>query len=622
MHTNLENGLSTLLVAPIYTNIFDKSGLCLNFYDSCNGGLYYSIKINIKHVGRFINSALNYLEGNRNTRYVSVCFIDRCIKITDGLWSGGVNLEVRLDRKQNKVKYKMHSILWDNKKSIILTKPHKSAWPYLFNALYMSQSKPSLYVKNTSADVNTVYEYKKGRLLEQYEILFNGFLGRSYGSEFGSARGDNGFGKDSCVESSDGNNHFSKNMPHGYNLFSDSSRRWPNFNPFENMDLSGEHKDTEEIKQSLSEMNTQLNSLNTTLSSLYAINKEFWDLICSADIHDFMEPGEMAVKERLAGINNGTIKVKDDDELWESGSPYADLEAVIHGEDSAESESKKPAVGAIDTKEDLLTGVFGEIKEPSKDIEETEESEEGTAENIDDKDTWDNAFAYEEEPSDEPVIEPLMKNLELCTKLQGKIISFEGGEGAGKSTQIQYLKRNLELSGFKVACFREPGGSRIAEQIRNLILDKGNADMDTMCEALCFAAARAQLFNEKIMPALKDNYVVLLDRYVDTSYVYQGMVKGLGLEVVRTINNFAINNVLPACTFYFDIDPEEGLRRIHKNGRETNKFEEVDISFHKKVRSCYKKLAQSKRYAVIDASKDREAVYDDIVEVLLERFSL
>lgn len=206
----------------------------------------------------------------------------------------------------------------------------------------------------------------------------------------------------------------------------------------------------------------------------------------------------------------------------------------------------------------------------------------------------------------------------MLDKYCGKIISFEGGEGCGKSTQIERLTKYFKGNGYKVTQLREPGGSEIAEQIRDVILKKENSKMESICESLCFAASRAQLMDEKIIPALNNNHIVILDRFIDSSYVYQGLCKGVGLEKVIQLNEIAIQGHLPYITFYIDIDPEIGFKRIMQNGREVNKYEMMDIEFHKQVRQNYLKLCSlfPTRICKIDGNDSIENIYNNIISLL------
>jgi dTMP kinase len=195
----------------------------------------------------------------------------------------------------------------------------------------------------------------------------------------------------------------------------------------------------------------------------------------------------------------------------------------------------------------------------------------------------------------------------------GIFITIEGPDGSGKTTIIQMLAENLEREGFEVIATREPGGIEIAEQIRKVILDPDNTEMDSRTEALLYAAARRQHLAEKVRPALEKGKIILCDRFVDSSLAYQGHARGLGIDEVYSINEFAIEDMMPELTLYFDIAPEVGLERINKNkGREVNRLDMEKLEFHQKVREGYMILADrfADRIVKIDASKELEAVYE------------
>jgi dTMP kinase len=201
-------------------------------------------------------------------------------------------------------------------------------------------------------------------------------------------------------------------------------------------------------------------------------------------------------------------------------------------------------------------------------------------------------------------------------------ITFEGGEGSGKSTAIRQIVAQLEKEGYQVVLTREPGGTPISEEIRNVILDKKNVDMDPRTEALLYAASRRQHIVQKILPALKEGKIVLCDRFLDSSLAYQGGARGLGIENVLNVNLFATEGLEPDLTVLFDISPEEGLARIAANsGREVNRLDVEKLAFHKKVRSAFHTLAKANpsRYVVIDASKDKETVYHEAYQAIEER---
>jgi dTMP kinase len=196
--------------------------------------------------------------------------------------------------------------------------------------------------------------------------------------------------------------------------------------------------------------------------------------------------------------------------------------------------------------------------------------------------------------------------------VSGLFITIEGPEGAGKTTVLQRVVKELEKKGHPVVQTREPGGIAIAEQIRSVILNTDNTEMDARTEALLYAAARRQHLAEKVVPALQKGCIVLCDRFVDSSLAYQGYARGLGIEEVASINAFAIDGRMPALTLLFDVRPEIGLARIHRhNGREVNRLDLEGLSFHQKVREGYLKLADSNRdrIVIIDAEQEQEHVY-------------
>lgn len=203
-------------------------------------------------------------------------------------------------------------------------------------------------------------------------------------------------------------------------------------------------------------------------------------------------------------------------------------------------------------------------------------------------------------------------------------VTFEGPEGSGKSTCIKSVVNYLQKQGKDILLTREPGGTPIAEQIRSIILDKSNTALDARAEALLYAASRRQHLVEKVWPALKENKIVLCDRYLDSSLAYQGGARGLGIENVYEINMFATENTLPNLTILFDLDPELGLERISKNAiREVNRLDLEALSFHKKVRNTFLELAKKspERFVVIDASKNQDEVFNDVISIILERLN-
>ena len=201
-------------------------------------------------------------------------------------------------------------------------------------------------------------------------------------------------------------------------------------------------------------------------------------------------------------------------------------------------------------------------------------------------------------------------------------ITFEGPEGSGKTSVIKNVYDYLTKRGYEIILTREPGGTPIAEEIRNVILDKKNVQMDPITEALLYAASRRQHLVEKVWPALKENKLVLCDRFLDSSLAYQGGARGLGVEKVLNINLAATEGFYPDLTLYFDINPELGLNRIKKNAlREVNRLDLEKLEFHQKVRKTFLFLAEKyqDRYVIIDASKPLEEVEEIAYQTIINR---
>ncbi len=181
-------------------------------------------------------------------------------------------------------------------------------------------------------------------------------------------------------------------------------------------------------------------------------------------------------------------------------------------------------------------------------------------------------------------------------------ISFEGGEGAGKSTQIQALAQRLEQAGKKVLCLREPGGTALGESLRKLIkFPPGPVCAEA--ELALFIAARAQLVREVIQPALNMGTIVLCDRFLDSTVVYQGLSRGLNIEAVHALNDFAVGKTRPTLTFFLDLPAELGLKRAQKRNETADRLEQEPLTFHKKVREGYHALLKLEpaRFMAIDA---------------------
>lgn len=204
----------------------------------------------------------------------------------------------------------------------------------------------------------------------------------------------------------------------------------------------------------------------------------------------------------------------------------------------------------------------------------------------------------------------------------GFLISFEGSEGCGKSTQIRLLRERLEKSGRRVEVLREPGGTEVGESIRHLLQHaKEGHGMTSEAELLLFAASRAQIVREKIRPLIESGAFVILDRFLDSTTVYQGHARGLPLESVRAINAFAIGGTLPQLTIVLDMDTQTAWQRIHATGRELDRMESQPPAFFEKVRQGYLDLARTEpqRISVVDASREAQRVHDDIWNLVSTR---
>ena len=201
-------------------------------------------------------------------------------------------------------------------------------------------------------------------------------------------------------------------------------------------------------------------------------------------------------------------------------------------------------------------------------------------------------------------------------------VTIEGPEGSGKSSVTKEVVKRLEAEGFEVVLTREPGGTPIAEEIRNVILDKKNTAMDPWTEALLYAAARRQHLVEKVWPLTKEGKIVISDRFLDSSLAYQGGARGLGIDKVLELNQFATQGYYPELTLLFDIEPEKGLARIAANkGREVNRLDLEKIEFHHFVRNTFLELSKKfpDRYVVLDASKSFEEVIEDAYNAIKGR---
>ncbi len=204
----------------------------------------------------------------------------------------------------------------------------------------------------------------------------------------------------------------------------------------------------------------------------------------------------------------------------------------------------------------------------------------------------------------------------------GRFITFEGMDGSGKSTQIAFLKQKLENRGFQVVTLREPGGTAIGDRIRDILLDTGFSEMEPVTEMLLYAASRAELVRKKIRPSLKAGYIVLCDRYVDSSIAYQGAGRSLG-DLVKDVNRCAVDGVIPDLTFFIDVSPEEGRSRIEEE-REPDRMEREDISFRQRVYEGFLKEAAASpgRFVRIDGLMTPEEISSEVLRICGERLGL
>ena len=199
-----------------------------------------------------------------------------------------------------------------------------------------------------------------------------------------------------------------------------------------------------------------------------------------------------------------------------------------------------------------------------------------------------------------------------------KFITFEGPEGSGKTTVIREITQRLESEGWEVVVTREPGGVKTGEDIRKILLE-GEA-IDDRSEALLFAASRREHLVNKVLPALREGKVVLCDRYIDSSLAYQGYARGIGVEEVCSINEFAINGLYPDLTLYLDIRASVGIQRINDNQRTQNRLDREKLDFHEKVVEGYRQIIHNEpnRFAVINAEQSIEEVVNSAYESIIK----
>lgn len=207
---------------------------------------------------------------------------------------------------------------------------------------------------------------------------------------------------------------------------------------------------------------------------------------------------------------------------------------------------------------------------------------------------------------------------------RGVFITFEGGEGCGKSTQTRLLSQAFEKSEFSHILTREPGGTAAAESIRNLLVNGDGERWDAMTETLLFAAARVDHARKKIIPALREGKAVICDRFADSTLVYQGISKGMGVAFIEMLHRFTLGNLAPDLTLILDMPPEEGLKRANGRGEGEGRFEGYSIEFHQKVRDGFRQVAarEPNRCLLVDASGAEAEVQRRIQQALRERLGI
>ena len=204
--------------------------------------------------------------------------------------------------------------------------------------------------------------------------------------------------------------------------------------------------------------------------------------------------------------------------------------------------------------------------------------------------------------------------------MRGKFITFEGCDGSGKSTQLRLLSDYLTKQNIPHIFTREPGGGKISEAIREILLNGKNMEMPDECEALLYAASRVQHLSDRVEPALKEGKLVICDRYVDSSLAYQAYARGLGDAFVRQINDFALKNYLPDVTIFIDLSPEDAFKR--KPGADQNdRLEKAGSAFHDRVYEGYKAVAKAepKRVVCVDGKQTPDAIFADVLRILKEK---
>ena len=203
---------------------------------------------------------------------------------------------------------------------------------------------------------------------------------------------------------------------------------------------------------------------------------------------------------------------------------------------------------------------------------------------------------------------------------RGKFVTFEGCEGCGKSTQVRLFNEYLTEQGIPHIFTREPGGEKISEEIRRILLDANNAEMTNECEALLYAASRVQHLNDRVEPALAAGKLVVCDRYVDSSLAYQGHARGLGMDFVGNINAYALEKYTPDVTIFIDLTPEAAFKRKH-GADKNDRLEQAGMEFHNRVYEGFKILAEKypERFVCVDGNMTPDEIFAQVLSVLKER---
>ena len=202
----------------------------------------------------------------------------------------------------------------------------------------------------------------------------------------------------------------------------------------------------------------------------------------------------------------------------------------------------------------------------------------------------------------------------------GKFITFEGCDGCGKSTQLRLLSEYLTKEGIPHVFTREPGGGKISEAIREILLSGKNMEMTDECEALLYAASRVQHLRDRVDPALQEGKLVICDRYVDSSLAYQGYGRGLGVEFIGKINAYALENYLPDVTIFIDLSPEAAFKRKH-GADQNDRLELAGMDFHNRVYEGFKALAKENpdRFVCINGEQTPDEIFAQVLSALKEK---